>query len=580
MSERLHDNFQPAKEDSDLLGGVGGGVGGEDRLDRLDRLAQQNCGDPYYQGRLLIHSDQQGQLLGISTTSLEHFIDRVRATSGDHWNTMLPGGLRALVEQFAHLARLLAFLRDQGVVLYALPPAALVLGSDGRLLVRNDLIVVDLAARIDEMACRIAPEILLSRDPIPFEENQIVYALASLIHECAHGSPPWAGRTATEVADRWLSGDPGYFTSDPVSAPPGLSGLLSDAHSRDPQVRPATLRGFASMLDAVRDGARPRSRRNGPVEEERSRSRWVPYIGVIALLFLAAWLGRSSAEGTATEDLIRNLSAAMLVRPLPSHAEDAPVHSLGQTLLDLYGEEAALLRFDPDVQRQLAWVAIRAGKPQVARLAARHAIQVDPTRPGPWTALGIAAMELGDLAGLVELQRGLELEPIDRFDRWSRAAAQMYLLNYSAAAMTFSEIAEQNRGDADAWFHLALARLRSGDIYGASDALARSRRIRPFDGWIDWLAAEIFHAKGKDEEALQVLEEATARFSSSAGLAVRIGSLWQRLGDPMRGREWIRRADFQRMYAPKREWREGGRFVEQGRDHMMLGPPAPPDDHN
>jgi tetratricopeptide (TPR) repeat protein len=184
---------------------------------------------------------------------------------------------------------------------------------------------------------------------------------------------------------------------------------------------------------------------------------------------------------------------------------------------------------------------------------------------------------MGDLAGLVELQRSIELEPLDRFDRWSRGAAQMYLLRYSAAAKTFAEIAEEDPGDADAWFHLALARLRSGDIHGAVDALAKSRRIRPFDGWIDWLDAEIYHARGMDEEALQVLEEATTRFSSSAGLALRIGALWDRLGDPVRGRDWIRRADAQRMTAPRREWRAGGRFVEQGRDHLMLGPPAPPE---
>lgn len=573
MSERLYQKFHPQEQYSELLGGVGG----DDRLDQLDLLAQQDSGDPHYAGRLLIHSDQQGKVFDISTTSLEELIDRARAPAGDQWTTILPGGLRSLVEQFAHLARLLVFLAEQGVVLYVIPPSALVLGSDGRLRVRNDRIVVDLDASIDEMACRVAPEILLSRDPIPFEENQIVYALAVLVHECAHGSPPWSGRTAAEVADRLLSRDPGYFISDRVSDPPGLSGLLRDAHSPDPQLRPATLRGFASMLDAVRDGARPRSRRNSSVEEGRLSRRWGRYFGMIVLLILAVWLGRSSVEGPATADLIRSLSSAMLARPLPSHAEDVPVHSLGQTLLDLYGEEASSLRSDPAVQRQLAWVAIRAGKPRAARLAARFAFQSDPSRPGPWTTLGIAALEMGDLGGLVELQRSIELEPLDRFDRWSRGAAQMYLLRYSSAARTFSEIAEQDPKDADAWFHLALARLRSEDIYGAADALATSRRIRPFDGWSDWLAAEIYHARGMDEEALQLLEEATARFSSSAGLALRIGALWGRLGDPVRGRDWIRRADAQRMTAPRREWRAGGRFVEPGRDHLMLGPPAPPE---
>ncbi len=575
MIERPREDYDSRRVTS---GDAEAGASGRDhRQLLLESLLLRSAEEMRLPRHSLIDPQQSGIREHYSGTTLDQCIDRARTSPAQNWNVILWGGLRALVGKFADLARLLAVLNEEGVPLQVLPPESVVLGSDGHLRLRIDRIVFDVEDRLDELACRIAPEILLSREPVAASECQIVYALAVLIHECAVGRPPWSGRSAAEVADRLLSRVHGSSVGESVSALPGLRGLLEDALSLDSDARPASLRGFASMLDAVRDGARPRARRNSTGEVGAPRRRWIPVVGGIALVLIAGWLGRSTASGPATEDLIRDLSSAMLARPLPVHAEDVPVHSLGKTLLDLHGERAMALRQDAAVQRQLAWVALRAGDPRSARIAARYAIQADSARPGPWIVLGIAAIEQGDPAGLLEIDVGMDLEPIDRFDHWSIAAAQLYLFRFASAAETFEKITQMDPFDADAWFHHSLASLRSGDVLTASASLAMSRRIRPFDGWIDWLAAEIAHSEGRDGEAHRVLEEATTRFSSSAALALRIGSLWDRLGDRARGKEWIRRADSQLLVSPHREWRNAGRFVEQGRALLLLGPPAPPD---
>jgi len=171
----------------------------------------------------------------------------------------------------------------------------------------------------------------------------------------------------------------------------------------------------------------------------------------------------------------------------------------------------------------------------------------------------------------------LELDAIDGFDQWYRGAAQLYMLRFGEAAKTFARITEETPGDADAWLHLTLASLRSGDLETASDAIDRAREIDRFDGWSDWLSAEVAHAGGSNDEARKILLEASTRFVSSPSLSLRIGSLWSRLGEPVRGRDWMRRADLQRLQPPRREWREAGRLVEEGRDLLLLGPPAPPE---
>ena len=550
----------------------------EFRLERLHQLSILFAGDSRFPSTTLISPKTEGSEFFEHGMTLDRCIARTSPDPERNWDVLLPGGLRTLVGHFADLARLMAVLNEEGIPILALSPQAVVLGHGGGLLLHVDRISPDLSENIDELASRIAPEILLSNRTPPADECQIVYTLAALIHECALGRPPWAGRGATEVADRILSGSSIVDRTDIVPDPPGLLGLLRDALSLEPQGRPASLRGFASMLEAVRDGARPRAqRRSSKHEEGKKQMRWQPIGALVSLLLFAGFIGRFTANEPLLEDLVEDLSAAMLVRPLPVHAEDTPVDPLGRTLLEMHGESASSLHRAAEVQRELAWVALRAGQLDDARRAARFAAQRDPGRPGPWVILGIVALEQGDRVGRMELERGLALVPLDLFDLWSVAAGQFYLLRFKDAVATLATIIEKTPGDADAWFHHALALLRCGDHLGASSSLARSRQMRPLDGWIDWLSAEIALSEGREVEVRRILEEATARFSASKALALRAGALWDRLGDAPRSREWIRRADSDRLDSPHREWRPGGRIVEQGRSLLLVGPPVPPE---
>ena len=80
------------------------------------------------------------------------------------------------------------------------------MGSDRRLYIVSNRLQPKEEQNLDEVAARIAPEVLLASHDSKLNESQIVYALAVLLHECVLGSPPWSGRDATEVADRLLSG--------------------------------------------------------------------------------------------------------------------------------------------------------------------------------------------------------------------------------------------------------------------------------------------------------------------------------------------------------------------------------------
>ncbi|MGE4619670.1 MAG: tetratricopeptide repeat protein [Planctomycetota bacterium] len=545
--------------------------------ERLLQLSRQLKNDSRFPATSLVAGDTPGSQILEKGMTLERCILRICPDPEAGWEVLVPGGLRTLVGYFANFARLLAVLNEEGISIVALRPEAVVLRDEGGLQLLSDRSIPDLVEQLDEVANRLAPEILLSPEKVASDECQIVYTLAVLIHECAFGRPPWTGRGATEVADRILSGSFVVERSDIVQDPPGLRGLLEDALSLEPQRRPASLRGFASMLDAVRDGARPRAqRRRSATRSVRGERRWQRVAAAMSLMLFAGFLGRFSVSEPLLEDLIKDLSSAMLARPLPVHAEDSPVDSLGRTLFDLHGESVKVHHESVELQREMAWVALRAGQWKEARRAARFAAQSDPSRPGPWVILGITALEQGDLAGRLELERGLELIPQDLFDRWSIAAGQFYLLRFSDAVETLDGISELTPEDADVWFHHALASLRSGDPVGASQSLARSRQMRPFDGWIDWLLAEVALAEGREDEARRILEEATSRFSSSKALALRAGSLWDRLGDSSRSREWIRRSDSDRLDSPHREWRTGGRIVEEDRSLLFLGPPFPP----
>ncbi|MDC3251962.1 tetratricopeptide repeat-containing serine/threonine-protein kinase [Planctomycetota bacterium] len=508
--------------------------------------------------------------------TLQDGVALTRSDPSRKWDVLLIGGMHTLVSEFAVLARSFSYLYESGVPVSAISPDAILMGSDRRLYIVSNRLQPKEEQDLDEVAARIAPEVLLASHDSKLNESQIVYALAVLLHECVLGSPPWSGRDATEVADRLLSGVCLLDQSEVPLNPPGLKGLLRDSLAIDPARRPGTLKGFASMLEAVRDGERPRSRsRSGSLEPPRLWRLRVALFGV--LLVIAALIGRFAGTEETSFDMSGELAKVMLVRPLPLHGEEPPVDPFAIRLFLRYELRARSQTQDPEVQRQFAWVSLRAGRNQLARTAAQYATRIEPGRPGSWVVMGISAIELGDSGGVIEIERGLELEPLDEFDRWSLVAGNLYLLRFDKALEELNRMVVADSGDADLWFHKALCEMHMGDLKSARTSIDRCRKLNPLDGWNDWLFAEIAHADGRIGVTRETLEISQARLHAADSLALRTASLWDRLGSKKTANDWLKRSrknvnDWQDI-----EWRRGGRIVLPKRAILFLGPLAPPE---
>ncbi|OUU22793.1 MAG: hypothetical protein CBC13_07150 [Planctomycetia bacterium TMED53] len=524
--------------------------------------------DPHIEYQEEIHS---------SLMTLKEGIALTRSQPEKKWDVLLVGGLHTLLSQFAHLSRTLGSLHESGVSIAVVEPEAVLMGSDGRFSLLAQRLKPRHDLDLDLVAPRIAPEILLANHEKDLKEGQIVYAVAVLLHECVLGSPPWSGRDATEVADRLLSGNSLLENVDTSLNPPGLKGLLSDALSLDPARRPATLRGFARMLEAVRDGERPRSR--SKVDIGGGVELWKLRVALFAMLIIVVTLlGRFLESDGDTSEMIEDFQRAMLVRPLPAHGEEQPLADNALRWFQRYELRAREASENPFVQRQFAWVCLRSGELERAREAARHAARSKPQSPGPWIILGIVALEQGDHSGRIEVENGLKLEAKDSFDVWSKVAGHMYLLQPIKALDQLHLLTMGFPDDANAWFHRALCELRSGQISAARNSIDRCRDLNPLDGWGDWLHAEIALAESRFKVTESILESSQLRLNEDVALAMRTSSLWSRLGREKTAEEWSKRSRGSEEEWRHVEWRPGGRLVLPGRSVLFLGPPMPPEE--
>lgn len=555
------------------VGLSGGSLRWRQQLDSLTHLSSLD--DSSFGLRLVSHDQFHPSMM-----TLRDGISLTRLKPNRNWDVLLVGGYHTLLSQFAHLARVFGALLEQGLPVAVIEPDSILMGSDGqfsilssRLLSREDL-------DLDLHASRIAPEILLANYEAEIEESQIVYALAVLLHECVVGSPPWAGRDATEVADRLLSGSSVLETSEISMNPPGLKGLLRDALSLDPNKRPSTLRGFAKMLEAVRDGERPRSRgrTHGSGVSPAGNLR----IGLFAgLIILATVLGRFLGTDSDQFESGTDLQKGMLIRPLPVHGEEQPLADHAIRWFQRFDQKEREGFSDPRHQLDFAWVCLRAGEYDRARQSAHKAARELPESPEPWVILGIAALEKGDSAGRIEIENGLRHSSMDVSGLWSRVAGHLYLLQNRKANELLNILSVETPNDPSVWFHRALCELRTGQTDSARSSIARYMELNPLDGWGDWLNAEIAFAEGRLRSTELILESAQVRLNHDRSLAIRTSSLWDRLGRAKTAHEWQKRSLGENNSEDNSwaglEWRNGGRLVMPQRSVLFLGPPAPPE---
>src|SRR4051794_22707145 len=233
-----------------------------------------------------------------------------------------------VVEVLRGVAGALDHAHGEGIVHRDVKPANVLLGRDGRIKLADLGIAtavegtrITMSGTVLGTAAYMAPEQLEGHKPGPASD---IYSLAVLAWESLSGSRAYEGRTPLEIAHRKASDPPPSLASVRPEAPPAAVALLERAMGPDPAARPPSAGAFVDELEqalaeppraqpalaeavpaepvlarpAHREPARPepvtapRAERPltpqpGYVRHERSRSRFLPLIGLLVGLALA-----------------------------------------------------------------------------------------------------------------------------------------------------------------------------------------------------------------------------------------------------------------------------------------------------
>ena len=500
------------------------------------------------------------------------------------WRRRCPGGLAQLLDSFLSIARLLGELKGAGWTLTALHPRWFRLGIDGRcrlsassLLEHPSAAGGESAPPIDQWAPYLAPELLLSGgDERAIGEEAGVYSLAAILHHCLAGSPPWSGRSETEVADRLLAEVPPTPIPTEKDLPRGVAPLLRDSLALDPRQRPARYRGFAAALESAANGGRPRSAPITGVETPK-RSRFALRVVALILLLLgliSAFRGRALEEQRL--DYLSRLEPVFVARPLPLHGEDGPTHPIAGQLLEEARSDARHWPRDPKVLTALGWVELRAGEFKRAQRAFLRALAWEPESVPARISLGIARLEGGDASGRFDLDRalaGVSTDELSQEETMFLGWGELYRHRFDRAVESFQSAIDREEQSFFAWFHLALAAHYDGDRALSAQALARASALQPHSIWVEWLAVERLAMAGESEAARKRIESRKSEWVESDALLLRGAVLLQRLGFEDRAQEWWRRIygeDAPPLSRDHIRWTSRGLLVFPERVHLGL----------
>jgi serine/threonine-protein kinase len=187
----------------------------------------------------------------------------------------------------------------EGIVHRDVKPANVLLGKDGRVKLADLGIAtamegtrITMSGTVLGTAAYMAPEQLEGHKPGPAAD---IYSLAVLAWESLSGRRAYDGRTPLEIAHRKASDPPPSLASVRPDAPPAVVALLERAMGPDLAARPLTAGAFADELEqalaepvaAAPLGERPTAPHPGYVRHERSRSRFLPLLGLLLGIALA-----------------------------------------------------------------------------------------------------------------------------------------------------------------------------------------------------------------------------------------------------------------------------------------------------
>jgi tetratricopeptide (TPR) repeat protein len=146
---------------------------------------------------------------------------------------------------------------------------------------------------------------------------------------------------------------------------------------------------------------------------------------------------------------------------------------------DALAELEALLAREPDNTAALLMQARILGEldqPEQAVAALERVTALQPAHGGAFAAKGRLLITLRQHERATEaLRRALELGVGDYELRYSLGTCLIVLKRWSEAREVFTALTAERAGHGDAWLELAIARLRSGELEGAEEALARAQ---------------------------------------------------------------------------------------------------------
>lgn len=122
--------------------------------------------------------------------------------------------------------------------------------------------------------------------------------------------------------------------------------------------------------------------------------------------------------------------------------------------------------------------ALEASDPAAAEAAYRRAIELDPTRPGPWLNLGAALCEAGRCAEAVALfDEALAQVGHDPLIHFNRAIALEDRQRDEEAIAAYQRVLALDPGFADAHYNLGMLLEKRGDGQGALRSFNAYRRL-------------------------------------------------------------------------------------------------------
>jgi len=456
-------------------------------------------------------------------------------------------GARTLVDFVARIgvevARALQAAHDHAIVHRDVKPANVLLRRDGRAM----LVDFGLARDLDPMASHThafagtptyaSPEQLRAGDDA-LDGRADVYSLGVTLYEAVALSPPFVGRSSTEVLRRIEEGRPVPLRRRAPHVPRDLATILQKAMEPDPRHRYATAGEFADDLDRLRNlqpiHARPAGplRRVGKAVRRNLRTLLAAGLGalLVALAMVPIFEHLQAAEARRAEaaQLIARARLQLLTTCGPTQAwhpfalasgprlrraedDEATAAPLERTLRTYdaalrIGDDPAARR-ERDVLRTFAWLQ-ESSPSQVA--------QVDAVRNGPEFAAVLAP-----------------LPPL------TRAAAQR-LVGGSGKPPGEGDPAGAT---ADDCLQLGLLAYLSGDFRGCEGAWTQPALDEREQPLVDVGLGILYLADGRFERSYLRLLRGTRAMPSDPLMDLLLADAALSTGDAALAEQWLRRVD-------------------------------------